>query len=518
MVNGKKNSSENNSSTKSIEKNEKNSESLPSDLLVRPRMVVSHAGNPRRSSSGYLKRVEKRDGVRAHMLTRQQKILRGIVSEPIPRMAQVLQQLGDETVASAKHYLRNLMTTLERKDEFLSLQKRLDERSDLTNQTLLKCHKIQLEILVAIKTGLGGFVSEKTCLPTIELVEVFLLERCRNIDCRSPLPVGDCHCKICLTKKGFCSKCMCSVCLNFDCASNTCSWVGCDACLHRCHAVCGIRQNLIKQGPSFKCPSGTNEMQFYCLGCGHASEMYGFVKDVFMSCAKKWDEETVMKELDFVRKIFQGSEDLKGKELHVNADVLHTELVTKMISPSGACNFFFQLLSDFPASLRKHAVTGLSASTSLIPNSSFYDVSSSSGRKDMKPADHCPSDVNASFTPTKTIEDERFLKPSKKDEIFSLGSIIRIKEAEALMFQSLADDARREAGSYRRLARLKSEKLQEEYSGKLSKLGLQETEEKRRKKLEELKAFENSHWDYMRMHIEIAGMLRRMEAAKQRLV
>lgn len=83
-------------------------------------------------------------------------------------------------------------------------------------------------------------------------------------------PVEDCVCKICSMKKGLCRECMCLVCLNFDYANNTCSWVGSDACLHGCHVVCGIHQNLIKPGPSLKGPSRTIEMQFYCLGRSHA--------------------------------------------------------------------------------------------------------------------------------------------------------------------------------------------------------------------------------------------------------
>lgn len=145
------------------------------------------------------------------------------------------------------------------------------------------------------------------------------------------LPVEDCECKICSTKKGFCSECMCPICLNFDCASNTCSWVGCDACSHWCHAVCGIQKNLIKPGPT--------EMQFYCIGCGHASEMFGFVKDVFTSCAKDWGKETLVKELDCVQKIFQRSQDFKGKELHLKADELRIKLQKNMISPQDVCNF-----------------------------------------------------------------------------------------------------------------------------------------------------------------------------------
>lgn len=36
----------------------------------------------------------------------------------------------------------------------------------------------------------------------------------------------------------------------------------------------------------------------------------------------------------------------------------------------------------------------------------------------MRPVDHCPHDVDASFT--KKIEDESPVKPSKKDEVNSL--------------------------------------------------------------------------------------------------
>ncbi|MCD7454400.1 hypothetical protein HAX54_024799 [Datura stramonium] len=159
------------------------------------------------------------------------------------------------------------------------------------------------------------------------------------------------------------------------------------------------------------------------------------------------------------------------------------------------------------ASLGKHAA--------ILP-------ASSSGQKDMMPADQRPNDVEASFTPSKPIEDESSMKPSMKDELYSLESIVRIKEAEAWMFQSRANDARGEARSLRHLARLKREKLEKEYSKKVSRLCLQETEERRRKKSEELKTLEKSHHDYykmkMKMHMELAGLLSRMEAAKQLLV
>lgn len=132
------------------------------------------------------------------------------------------------------------------------------------------------------------------------------------------------------------------------------------------------------------------------------------------------------------------------------------------------------------------------------------------------------NEVKASITSDKMIEDEWSVKQSKKDGFDSLESIVRVKEAEARMFQSKADEARTEADGFERMIRIKGEKLEEEYGEKLAKLCLQETEERRRKQLEELKILENSHCDYykmkLRMQAEIAGLLKRMEATKQQWV
>lgn len=317
---------------------------FPSELPARPRMDA-HSGDSRGRASENLRVLENFDGGRARKLSRPERILREIVAEPIPVMAQIVQELPEETIQSTKEYLKNLIGKPERKDELTALQNRLERRADLTSETLSKAHKNQLDILVAIKMGLGAYLSSKICLPAAELVDIFLLERCRNINCKRLLPVDDCDCRICSTRKGFCSECMCPVCLNFDCAANTCSWVGCDVCSHWCHATCGIEKNLIRPGPSLKGPSGTTEMQFNCLGCSHASEMFGFVKDVFLSCARDWGLETLIKELDCVRKIFRGSEDPKGKELHVKADEMLAKLQSKILSPSDVCNSVFQFFN-----------------------------------------------------------------------------------------------------------------------------------------------------------------------------
>lgn len=162
-------------------------------------------------------------------------------------------------------------------------------------------------------------------------------------------------------------------------------------------------------------------------------------------------------------------------------------------------------------------------SNTLSPKPSFYNnMNSLSGRQESSPFDPYQNDVKAPLMSDKIVEDEWSVKPMKKDGFDSLESLVRIKEAEARMFQSRADEARAEIENFRRMVRLKTEKLEEEYGEKLAKLCLQETEERRRKKLDELKMLENSHCDYYKMKIrmqsEISGLLKRMEATKQQLV
>ncbi|MCD7449245.1 hypothetical protein HAX54_050683 [Datura stramonium] len=345
------------------------------------------------------------DGGRALQLSEPERILGEIVSKSIPLMAQIVQELPDETVESTKKYLRSLITIPEKKHLLVSLQNRLNGRSDLTVETLSECNKTQLEIFVAIKMGLGSFLSLENHLQNTELMEIFSLERCRNMHCRKVLPVENCGCKICSRNKGFCSACMCQVCFNFDNGSNTCSWVGCDPCSHWCHAVCAFQRNLIKTGPSINGPSGTTEMQFYCLGCDNSSEMFGFARDVYMHCAKDWGEETLIKELDYVRQIFHGSEDFKGKELHAITYGLRNKLEKKMISPSNAIDFIFHFFK-YTDGLSQFLSSSFPAAIPLAAKSSFYIMSSSNGRKGIITADHHQNDAKDPSKSDKMIEDD----------------------------------------------------------------------------------------------------------------
>uniref|UniRef100_A0A0D9VRQ1 Protein OBERON 3 n=1 Tax=Leersia perrieri TaxID=77586 RepID=A0A0D9VRQ1_9ORYZ len=456
--------------------------------------------------------------------SRPDKILRDIVSDSVAAMAQVLQDFPSERLELMREAVRGMIDSPEKRDELASLQRKLERRSDLTTETLGRANRTQLEILVAIKTGIATFVTGKGRVPSSELVEMFLMTRCRNLNCKSMLPVDDCDCKICSSKKGFCSACTCSVCNKFDCAANTCTWVGCDVCGHWCHVACALERSLIRPGPTLKGPIGTTEMQFQCLACNHSSEMFGFVKEVFNCCAENWNAETLMKELDFVRKIFAASEDFEGKGLHAKAEEVLSLLVKKIISPLDATNSILQFF--------KYGVTDYSVTGSKSKGILAAQASQSTDMRSLQTPTITPPKSSFNFKTTSSILDTEALKPSPKplsiephfsatpkDDDSSLETIVKCKEAEAKLFQKLADEARKEVDSYRQIVRSRTQKLEEEYAAKLAKLCFQETEEKRRKKLEELKMLENSHYDYhkmkMRMQTDIQGLLERMEATKK---
>lgn len=122
----------------------------------------------------------------------------------------------------------------------------------------------------------------------------------------------------------------------------------------------------------------------------------------------------------------------------------------------------------------------------------------------------------------RTLVQEFQMSSIQKDFCFDeLESIVKIKQAEAKMFQSRADDARREAEGLKRIALAKNEKIEEEYTNRIAKLRLTETDEIRKQKFEEAQALERAHLEYlnmkMRMETDIKDLLSKMEATKMSL-
>lgn len=121
----------------------------------------------------------------------------------------------------------------------------------------------------------------------------------------------------------------------------------------------------------------------------------------------------------------------------------------------------------------------------------------------------------------RTLESDLQASIQKQPVFDELESMVKIKQAEAKMFQERAEDARREADGLRRIAIAKSEKIEEDYKSRIAKLRLSEGENMRKQKFEELNALERAHREYfnmkMRMEADIKDLLMKMEATKRNL-
>lgn len=266
--------------------------------------------------------------------------LRDIARERVDVISEKMHRLPDEYLEEIKNSLRFILDGnggSQHREEFFILQKLVQNRTDLTAKTLIRAHRAQLEILVAINTGILAFLHPNVSLSQTSLIEIFVYKRCRNIACQNQLPADDCTCEICTNRNGFCNLCMCVICNKFDFEVNTCRWVGCDLCSHWTHTDCAIRDGQICMGPSVKSGAGSTEMLFRCRACNRTSELLGWVKDVFQHCAPSWDRDALTRELDFVSRIFHGSDDLRGQKLFLKCEDLKGKLKNGVVESTAAC-------------------------------------------------------------------------------------------------------------------------------------------------------------------------------------
>ncbi|KAL6908198.1 hypothetical protein ACP4OV_002368 [Aristida adscensionis] len=199
------------------------------------------------------------------------------------------------------------------RSNFLNLQKLVQGRVDLTPAMLQMAHPVQLVLLVSLKTGLLTYLDPTAVIPHSHLSEVLLDSRCPDITCQSPLPVDNCHCHICTSRKGFCRYCLCMICSTFDSESDKSSWVGCDACFHWAHTRCAIDAGQIEAGQITQNGKGQARMLFRCKACLATSELLGWVTAVFQQCALGWNRGDLFQELNYICKIFHPSEDTQER-------------------------------------------------------------------------------------------------------------------------------------------------------------------------------------------------------------
>ena len=93
---------------------------------------------------------------------------------------------------------------------------------------------------------------------------------------------------------------------------------------------------------------------------------------------------------------------------------------------------------------------------------------------------------------TREVAELQMERQRKKQQIDELESIVRLKQAEADMFQLKADEARRESERLQRIALSKTEKAEEEYASRYLKLRLNEAEAEKQYLFEKIKFQESS--------------------------
>lgn len=386
------------------------------------------------------------------------------------------------------------------REEFLTLQKHVQVRDDLSSEILFSAHQVQLVILVAIRTGIQAFLHPNISLSQSSLIDIFLYRRCRNIACQGQLPGYDCKCDVCVTKKGFCNICMCVICSKFDFDVNTCQWIGCDSCSHWTHTDCALRDGCINMdGPKAASIGGKAEMVFWCEACGKSCELLGWVKDVFLSCAPSWDREVLLRELSCVCRIFRASEDPEGRKLFWKCEDL-IQKITSGFSEKTACKailmFFQEPELEFSMASVKEEGGRL-----LVPQeacSRLAEVVREASKKMEMVAEQkmrlCKK-ARLAFEASdrelankvREVEELEVKKQKEKQQINELDSVVRLKQAEANMFQLKADEARREAERIQRISLEKSGKSEDYSMSTYLKLRLDEAEAERQYMLSKLK-------------------------------
>lgn len=418
--------------------------------------------------------------------------LRDISRERVDVIAERMHHLPNEFLDKLKNELRGLIEGMgghQHREEYIFLQKLVLGRGDLTEKTLVLAHRGQLEILVAIKTGIQAFLHPTVSLSQSSLIEIFLYKRCRNIACGNQIPADNCTCEICIKRNGFCNLCMCVICSKFDFEVNTCRWIGCDVCSHWTHTDCAIHNAQIGNGGSL------GEMVFRCRACMRTSELFGWVKDVFHHCAPLWDREALVRELEYVSRIFRGSEEVRGRKLYWKCGELVEKLKSGVAEPvaSKAILSFFQ---EFDIDPRKHEEGGV-----MAPQEAFNRIADvvQEAIKKMEMVEEekvrmtkkarialeaCDQDLKDKAREVSALKVER---QKKKQQVEELESIVRLKQAEAEMFDLKAAEARREAERLQRIALAKAEKSEEDYASRYLKQRLHEAEAEKQYLFEKMK-------------------------------
>ncbi|CAH9086068.1 unnamed protein product [Cuscuta europaea] len=250
-------------------------------------------------------------------------------------------------------------------------------------------------------------------------------------------------------------------------------------------------------GPSAK--NGSAEMIFRCRACNRTSELLGWVRDVFQHCAPNWDREAFIREFDYVSRIFRGSEDPRGLKLFLKCEELIGKLKSGAAEPV-ACKVILSFFQELEVDSSKSQEID-EAGRLIAPQEAFTkiaDVVQEAIRKMEMVAEEKMRMVKKARLAFEASDQElkdkarevaalKMERQRKKQQIDELESIVRLKQAEADMFDLKAGEARREADRLQRIALAKTEKSQEDYTSRYLKQRMSEAEAEKQYLFEKIK-------------------------------
>ncbi|KAL0817546.1 hypothetical protein Bca101_073990 [Brassica carinata] len=241
-------------------------------------------------------------------------------------------------------------------------------------------------------------------------------------------------------------------------------------------------------------------MLFKCRACNRTSELLGWVRDVFQHCAPNWDREGLMKELDFVSRIFRGGEDTRGKKLVCKCEELINKIKGGLAEATAAkllLMFFQEIEVDSPKSLENEGMIAPQDACNRIAEvvkqtlRKMEIVGEEKTRmynKALLGLEECEREMEEK---AKEVSELKLEMEKKKQQIEEVGRIVRLKEAEAEMFQLKANQAKVEAERLERIVKAKREKTEEEYVSNYLKQRLREAEAEKEYMFEKMKEQES---------------------------
>ncbi|KAI4964989.1 hypothetical protein ZWY2020_057697 [Hordeum vulgare] len=183
------------------------------------------------------------------------------------------------------------------------------------------------------------------------------------------------------------------------------------------------------------------------------NEMYGFVKEVFRTCAKQWRVEALIRELQYVERIFSASDDVRGRRVRDFVKQMLIKLENRAYY-SEVIKYVIAFFSDDNPNMGSGPLVPLKGIPCSIAEG-INGIPSSSRTATWLPSvtlEGVPFLQKAGVVSTtgsqsmsRKIAETGFQAVNNKPVSDELDGLVRLKQAEANMYQERVNEARKEA-------------------------------------------------------------------------